>query len=86
MERWTLSVMGAAAAALALGSALAGGVAWAEPALVANPEVSFWPSPSFRGKPFWPLFAKLSHKEPVADGAFTVTVGPGDVAFVQIGE
>ena len=30
--------------------------------MVANPEANAWKSPSFRGRPFWPVFAKLSHE------------------------
>ena len=30
--------------------------------MVAQPAANAWESPSFRGRPFWPLFAKLSHE------------------------
>ena len=31
--------------------------------MVANPEANVWESPSFRGQPFWPVFAKLLHED-----------------------
>lgn len=34
-----------------------------EPAtMVANPEVNCWENPSFRGRPFWPVFRKTLHQ------------------------
>ena len=41
--------------------------------LVANPEAEAWGSPSFQGRPFWPVFPKMSHRD---DG----TNRPGDAS------
>ena len=53
--------------------------------LVAHPAADAWPTPSFRGKPFWPLFAKLSHGKPspVADGKGGVNWGLEDLPLTQ---
>ena len=62
--RFGLSV-GLAVAAVAC----AAGVAPREGALVANPQAEAWKTPSFRGKPFWPLFLKQNHKKSASGAA-----------------
>ena len=51
-------------------------------ALVARPETQAWPAPSFRGKPFWPLFAKLSHN-PETGGTDSSAGGLDDLPLTQ---
>ena len=51
--------------------------------LVAQPETQAWPAPSFRGKPFWPLFAKLSHKEEAGGADVSSAAGLGDLPLTQ---
>lgn len=40
--------------------------------MVARPDANHWETPSFRGKPFWPVFAKMSHKD---DSPYTNGIG-----------
>ena len=51
-------------------------------ALVAQPETQAWPAPSFRGKPFWPLFAKMAHKSK-GDGSKSSANGLEDLPLTQ---
>ena len=55
----------------------------AQGVLVAQPETQAWPAPSFRGKPFWPLFAKLSHKEEAGGADVSSAAGLGDLPLTQ---
>ncbi|MBQ3747717.1 MAG: hypothetical protein II863_09965 [Kiritimatiellae bacterium] len=40
--------------------------------MVARPEAKRWESPAFRGRPFWPVFEKMSHKD---DSPYTNRLG-----------
>ena len=52
--------------------------------LVARPETQAWPAPSFRGKPFWPVFAKMNHRKATGDGPAEASGrGCGDLPLTQ---
>lgn len=40
--------------------------------MVARPDAKSWESPAFRGRPFWPVFEKMSHKD---DSPYTNRLG-----------
>ena len=69
------------------GRPIPGGVLeeWGAP-LVANRTAEPWPTPNFRGKPFWPMFAKLSHgkaNEPVTNANGSVGWGLDDLPLTE---
>ena len=49
--------------------------------LVAHPDADCWDSPAFRGRPFWPMFAKLVHGE--TNGPSATSAGLDDLPLTQ---
>ena len=50
--------------------------------MVVRLEAKRWESPAFRGRPFWPVFEKMSHKD---DSPYTNRLGAARRVFFRLG-